>query len=77
MTKFYEGISEILEVDAALVNRDFDLHSGDAGWDSLAIVSVIALIDEIYDLSVDGKLLGECETVGHIEDLIKKAQAAL
>lgn len=77
MTKFYEGISEILEVDAALVNRDFDLHSGDAGWDSLAIVSVIALIDEIYDLSVDGKLLGECETVGNIEDLIKKAQAAL
>lgn len=77
MTKFYEGISEILEVDAALVNRDFYLHSGDAAWDSLAIVSVIALIDEIYDLSVDGKLLGACETVGNIEDLIKKTQAAL
>ena len=43
MSEFYEGMAEILEVDASQVGPDFEL--GDA-WDSLAIVSTIALIDE-------------------------------
>lgn len=67
MSKFYEGMAEILEMDPADVNAEFEL--GEV-WDSLAIVSTIALIDELYDCSVSADQLGECTTVGEVEKLI-------
>jgi acyl carrier protein len=74
MSEFYEGLAEILEVDVSEVNPGMEL--GD-GWDSLAIVSTIALIDEVHDVTVHPERLGECQTVGDIERLVEaeKAQA--
>lgn len=66
MSEFYEGMAEILEVDAADIGPDHEL--GEA-WDSLAIVSTIALIDEVFDRSVSPDALGQCKTVGEIEKL--------
>lgn len=37
-------------------------------WDSLAIISTIAVIDDIYGTFVSGRALGECVTVA---DLLK------
>jgi acyl carrier protein len=70
MSEFYEGMAEILEVDAGAIGPDYEL--GDA-WDSLAVVSTIALIDEVYDKAIGVDVLEECKTVGDIE---KAAQAA-
>ena len=67
MSKFYEGMAEILEVDPAEINAEFEL--GEV-WDSLAIVSTIALIDELYDRSVSPDQLGECTTLGEVEKLV-------
>lgn len=66
MSKFYEEMAEILDVDASEIESDYEL--GEA-WDSLAIVSTIALIDELYDRSVSPDALGQCKTVGDIEKL--------
>lgn len=73
MSELYEGLAEILEVDAGEVNRDFRLE--DATWDSMAVVSTIALIDELYDVTVSADALSECQTVGDIEDLAEKERA--
>lgn len=73
MSEFYKGMAEILEVEESKISKDFDLDAGDAAWDSLAIVSTIALIDEIYSKTLDGKSLTECESIGDIEELIKKS----
>ncbi len=70
MSEFYKGIAEILEVDENLVSSDFELDAGDAAWDSLAVVSVIALIDELYSKTLEGKLLTECKKIADIEKLI-------
>ncbi|WP_028964919.1 acyl carrier protein [Sphingomonas phyllosphaerae] len=70
MSEFYEGMAEILEVDATEINADYEL--GEA-WDSLAIVSTIALVDEVFDKAIGADTLQECRTVGDIE---KAAQAA-
>lgn len=72
MLKFYEGIAEIFEVDAAAISGDFDLQSADVAWDSLAIVSMIALIDECFGAMLDGSDLTECQTVSDIEALIQQ-----
>jgi acyl carrier protein len=70
MSEFYEGMAEILEVDASEIGPDYPL--GEA-WDSLAIVSTIALIDELYDRAVSPDALGGCTTVGEIEALATAA----
>lgn len=68
MTEFYEGLAEILEVEPTEVTPEMTLDEG--VWDSLAIVSTIALIDEVYDRTVSADALAECRTVGDIEKLV-------
>ncbi len=68
MSEFYEGLAEILEVDAQDVNAELALDEG--SWDSLAVVSTIALIDDVYDVTVHPNALGDCKTVGDIDALI-------
>ncbi len=71
MSEFYEGLAEILEVDASEVNADLSLDKGN--WDSLAIVSTIALIDEVYDKTISGETLESCQTVGDLEKAVEAA----
>jgi acyl carrier protein len=73
MGEFYEGLAELLEVDVEEVNPDLELGEQ---WDSLAIVSTIALIDDVYDVAVHPNALGECKTVGDIERLVAATTAA-
>lgn len=73
MSEFYEGLAEILEVDEAEVNSDLAL--GDS-WDSLAIVSTIALIDDVHDIQVRPEKLADCKTVGDIEQLVETEKGA-
>lgn len=67
MSEFHEGLAEILEVEAEQVNSGLELGEM---WDSLAIVSTIALIDDVYDIQVRPEKLAECKTVGDIEQLV-------
>lgn len=68
MSEFYEGLAEILEVDEDQVKPELSLEEG--SWDSLAVVSAIALIDDVYDVTVHPNALADCKTVADIEKLI-------
>lgn len=72
MQKFYEGLAEILEIEPA--DTDASLVLADHAWDSLAVVSTIALIDEVFGVVVPGQSLLECKTAGDIEALIRAAK---
>jgi acyl carrier protein len=72
MQKFFEGLAEIFEIEPNEVSESLPLDS--VAWDSLAIVSTIALIDEQFDVMVDGQALASCETVGDIQKLITLAK---
>lgn len=74
MSEFYAGIAEILEVDESVINPAFDLHSAEAAWDSLAVVSVIALVDDCFNVMLNGQALSACSTVADIEALIETAK---
>jgi acyl carrier protein len=73
MSAFYEGLAETFEVDVSEIEPGFSLV--DHNWDSLAIVSVIALIDECDDVMLNGTALSKCVTVADLEALIAKAKA--
>jgi acyl carrier protein len=70
MQEFYVGLAEILEVDAAKVTPE--LRLADHAWDSLAVVSTIALIDDVFNTAVGGQALNKCETVGDILALVEQ-----
>lgn len=74
MNEFYQGIAEILEVDESAVTAIFNLHAGEAAWDSLAVVSTIALIDDVFNVMLDGQSLSKCQAVGDIEALVEAAK---
>jgi acyl carrier protein len=43
-----------------------------AGWDSIGALSVIALVDEQYGVTLDVSKLWACETVGSLIELVEK-----
>lgn len=72
MSEFNEGLAEILEVEPEDINSDMELGEN---WNSLAVVSTIALIDEVHDVTVNPERLAECQTVGDIERLVEAEKA--
>lgn len=68
------GLAEVLE--RPTITPDSPLAGGPADWDSLAIVSTIALIDEYAGVQVAGTALAACVTVDDVLRLIAAAPAA-
>lgn len=73
MNKFYEELAEILELEPEEVTPELRLRN--TSWDSLVVVSTIALIDEMFDETVAADALNACETVGDIDALVASAKA--
>ncbi|WP_374518295.1 phosphopantetheine-binding protein [Undibacterium squillarum] len=71
MSEFIEGLAEILETEVENIQQDTML--GDFAWDSLAVVSTMALVDDVYSVMLDGQALAKCQTVGDIQALITAA----
>ena len=69
MEELHAGLADIFEIDQSEINSATELNED--SWDSLAMVSTIALFDELFskELSIDA--LKACRTVGDIEALAK------
>lgn len=74
MQTFYDGLAEILEIEPSQVTAALDLTQHN--WDSLAVVSTIALCDECFNVMPDGQALTKCQTVADIEKLIAVKRSA-
>lgn len=67
MNELYVGLAEIFEVEPDEIGPATVLE--DQAWDSLAMVSLIALFDELFNKEVDIEALKKCVTVADIENL--------
>jgi len=72
MDEFLEQMADIFEVDT--VQLEDKLEDFDA-WDSLAQLSIIALADEEYGVTISAKEIREAETVYGIKKLIENKKA--
>jgi acyl carrier protein len=70
MSDFYQGLAEILEINPDDVKPELELPE----WDSLAVVSTIALADECFDVMLNGQAISACTSVSDIEKLIALKQ---
>lgn len=70
---FLLALDEMLELDEGTLTGDEELDSLD-GWDSLAVISFIALVDEKLGIVVEGEKLAKAKTVA---DLLAVAGVAV
>lgn len=63
--EFIEKLKEALEIEDRELNLT-DKFREYPEWDSLAFLSVIAMIDEEYDVIIEGKDFKKLETVSDI-----------
>lgn len=68
---FLQKMAGVLEVTDRTLNLDDKFRDYDE-WDSLAFLSLIAMIDEEYDVIIEGKEFKQLQTVGDVVDSIKQ-----
>ena len=73
MNSFYEKMAEILEVDK--VNPGDEITSF-SNWDSLGVLSILALADSQYGVTVTGEEIAQMKVVGELEKLIEHRAAS-
>ncbi len=61
-------------VDELGLDEDTNLNSSldDIGWDSLAVITAIAVFDEVYSITLTAENLIDCNTLKDIVNLSKK-----
>jgi len=68
--EFLSKLEDALEVDVNSISIDTSLSS--LNWDSLAIISTIALLDECLGKVISAEEIDECQTIGDIIGLAEK-----
>ncbi|RDY57582.1 phosphopantetheine-binding protein [Flagellimonas nanhaiensis] len=71
MEEFKNSIAEILEVDS--VSLSDELESFDA-WDSLAVLSIIALFDTTYNVALTAEDINNAKTISGLQELMENHQ---
>lgn len=66
---FYEEFSSLMGIDKTSFSNDTKLS--DLDWDSMALISTMALLDEVFGIVVSGDKLTKCITVNDIISLVK------
>ena len=69
--RFIELFKETLEIEENSISRDTIFRDLEQ-WDSMAFLSVIAMIDEEYDVVIEGNDFKELKTIGDLIDEIGK-----
>ena len=67
---FLSDLADVLELPASELIPSFELT--EEKWDSLAIISSIALIDDHFGITVSGKDLGGVKSIGDLLALVTK-----
>lgn len=71
--KFIALFKETLEAEDKEINLTDEFRQYEE-WDSLAYLSVIAMIDEEFEVQIEGKDFKELKTVGDLIQAIKDRQ---
>lgn len=66
-----ESLADLMEVPAEQIEPGFDLRGR---MDSMNVVSIIALVDEIFGVVLNGPDIAKCESVADLEVLIGKTR---
>ena len=69
--KFFDLLKEAIEIEAHNVNME-DQFREYPEWNSLAYLSIIAMLDEEYDVQIEEAEFKKLRTVGDLYNAIQK-----
>ena len=72
-TEFYRNLDELLEVDPG-TSKGADLLAELENWDSVAVISFIAMADEKYGVNIPAKRIAQCQSVDDLAAIIAEIQ---
>ena len=67
---FIEKFAEAVDVDASVLTAETEFRNLDE-WDSVAYISVIAMMDEEYDIQIEMAQFKQLKTLGAIAEYIE------
>ena len=70
-TKFIDLFKEVLEIEDRDINLSDEFRQYDE-WDSLVYLSVIAMLDDEYDIVIETDEFKKLITVGELMEEVKK-----
>lgn len=68
MGEFKVLMAEVLEEETVDINDDITAFDS---WDSLTILSIIAMVQDEYNVEIDGEEIENSQTIKGLKDLIK------
>lgn len=74
LAAFFSGLADALEIDETSLTADTLFSEVD--WDSLAVISAIALIDEHFGIMIPGQEISECKGMPDLLSLIDSRTAS-
>ena len=69
--EFIEKFAEAVEIEDASVCTAETEFRGLSEWSSLAALSVIAMVDEEYDITIKGDDIRQSKTIGDLFEVVK------
>lgn len=69
--EFIEKFAEAIDVEASNLTVETEFRTLDE-WDSVAYLSVIAMLDEEYDIQIEMAQFKQLKTLGAIAEYIEK-----
>ena len=69
--EFIEKFAEAIDIEANELTADTEFRTLDE-WDSVAYISVIAMMDEEYDIQIEMAQFKQLKTLGAIAEYIEK-----
>ncbi len=70
MEHFIQLLSDALEKDSEQINKDDEFRNYEE-WDSLAVLSLIAMIKQNYNITIPRKDFDELNTVSELYEYIQ------
>lgn len=68
--EFIEKFAEAIDVEASELTADTEFRNLEE-WDSVAYISVIAMMDEEYDIQIEMPIFKTLKTLGAIAEYIE------
>ena len=68
--EFIEKFAEAIDIEASELTADTEFRNLDE-WDSVAYISVIAMMDEEYDIQIEMPQFKQLKTLGTIAEYIE------
>ncbi len=70
---FCRKLESLLELESGAIQPHTRLDSLEA-WDSISVITFIAMADHDYGVSVPPKAIAECQTVEDLADLVAESK---